>query len=258
MKKTVIIIVCLLLLFWSASCNINKAPDSVIPSGSGTGDEQLNAETTSDVKSVNTQSDSNTSESDSEDEPDLEIPSEIEITNFDTADRTYYHNLQELEERADIIVIAVVKRNLGQEVSTYYDELNKQFLPITGYTNREIEVTQVYKGDVNVGDKLILGEGYYTWTYPDGTKQFITSSWVKPMNKDSEYLLFLGYSQDLGNYYRIGDYQGIYPVPTDEIKAKVKEGAVEPSDLDLYYHYKGEFPPYLLTVYKEVIEKYFN
>jgi len=76
--------------------------------------------------------------------------------------------------------------------------------------------------------------------------------------KDSEYLLSLGYSQDSGTYYRVGDYQGIYPIPTDEIKTEVNTGKVEPSDLELYYHHKGEFPPYLLTIYKEVTEKYFN
>ena len=259
MKKAVIIITCLLFLFSTASCDANQATDSVIPYKSGARDGQSNAVTSSDVKAANTKSGSDTSESDSEDgEPDLEIPSDVEVTSLGTGDRTYYHNLQELEDRADIIVRAVVKGNLGQEVSTLYDVATESFLPITGYTKREIEITQVYKGDVNVSDKPILHEGYYIWTYPDGNEQFISSSWVKPMKNDSEYLLFLGNDQEPESYYRIGDYQGIYVIPTDEIKAKVKEGTVEPSELDLYYHYEGEFPKYLLTIYKEVIEKYFN
>lgn len=62
------------------------------------------------------------------------------------SDRTYYDNLQEIEEQAELIVRAIVKENLGQEINTSYDTILDKHVPVSGYTKQEIEVTKVYKG----------------------------------------------------------------------------------------------------------------
>lgn len=240
------------MIFILASCDASKAPDFSIPSNSTAIDEQLNTDDFTNTEAINTQP--GTSEIVAEDlQYDLGTPPDIEVIHI-MGDRTIYNNLRELEDRADMIVRAVVKGNLGQEVITFFDEDIKKFIPITGYTKREIEITQVYKGDVNVGDKFILLEGYFTWTYPDGYKQLVSSTLVKPMKKESEYFLFLCYSHDRGAYYRVGDYQGTYAIPTDQIKAR--ESTLEQWALEIYYNYETELLNNLLTIYKEIMSKY--
>ncbi len=100
---------------------------------------------------------------------DFLAPPDIEIV-LPMGDMIYYYNLQEVEERSDLIVRTLVKGTLGQQVFTLYNANLQKDLPTFGYTKREIEITQVYKGDVNVGDKLVLTEDYYIWEYPDDKK----------------------------------------------------------------------------------------
>lgn len=252
MKKVTIAVLAILSIFILASCDAITAPDFSIPSNSTAIDAQIIADDFSNTEAMNTHF--GASEIDAEVlQYDLGLPSNIEIIHI-MCDRTIYSNLRELEDQADIIVKAVVKENLGQEVSTYYDEAIRKYIPVAGYTKREIEVTQVYKGDVDVGDKLILHEGYFTWTYPDGYKQLVSSSLVKPMKKESEYLLFLCYNHDQGGYYRVGDYQGTYAIPTDQIKASVS--TLEQWALEIYYDYETELLNNLHPIYKEVMNKY--
>lgn len=86
-----------------------------------------------------------------------DIPSDIELVR-PQLDRTYYEYLKQVEDQATSIVRAVAKETLSQEVDTIYDYvIQKDY----GYAKREIEVTKVYKDDVNVGDKLVLLQEYY-------------------------------------------------------------------------------------------------
>ena len=255
MKRLVFIINCIFIIFMLASCKAAHAPDFSIPSASEPDDGQSYTDIAIENDDINAQSDSDTSEIDVEDvQKDFEIPPDIEIVR-PMGDRIFYYNLLEVEERSDLIVRAVVKGTLGQEVfASYSGDLQKD-LPAFGYTKREIEITQIYKGDINVGDKLVLAEEYYIWKYPDDKKQLVCFTLVKPAVKEKEYLLFLSYHKDLGAYYAVGDYQGRFDIPTDEIKAKGKIASLEELDLDRYYD--GEPLHYLLDVYNEVLEKYF-
>lgn len=255
MKRLVLIINCLLIIFMLVSCKAANTPNSSIPSDSELVDGQSYSDIAIENDDINAHTDSGTSEIYVEDvQKDFEIPPDIEIVR-PMGDRIFYYNLQEVEERSDLIVKAVVKGTLGQKVFTLYNEDLQMDLPTFGYTKREIEITQVYKGDTNVGDKLVLEEGYYIWKSPDGKKQLVCSTSVKPAVKEKEYLLFLSYHEDLA-YYAVGDYQGIFDIPTDKIKAKGRIASLEELDLDRFYD--GESLSYLLDVYNEVLDKYFN
>ncbi len=186
---------------------------------------------------------------------DSDIPADAELVR-PASDRTYYNNLNQVEDQATLIVRAVVKDTLGQEVDTIYDSVLKKELPTYGYTKREIEVTEVYQGDVKVGDKLVLLQEYYLWTKSDGKKQLVNSSSVKPAIKGGEYLFFLRHEEMMGGYSTVGDYQGIYALPTDKVKTKEKEGKLEQADLDTYYD--DEPLINLLPIYNEVAKKYFD
>lgn len=235
MKRFVLIFISLLLISLSASCKANDAAD--IPSDADTTDGITVVQ--SDVGSEDVITD---------------IPSDIEVA-YIFADKVFFEDLKQVEDNATIIVEADVRKNLGQKVSTHYDEGLKKELPDAGYTKWEIEVTKVYKGDLKVEDRLVLLQNYYVWTYPDGKEQFVTLTDLKPAKKDSKYLLFLKYDDRNEGYWPVGDYEGMFPVPTDEMKEKVKDMTLEQSDFDVYNY---EQLNYLIPIYNEVVPKYFD
>lgn len=169
--------------------------------------------------------------------------------------RNHYHSLGEVEDVADLIVEAVAKGVIDQNVTTQYHEQFGKELPSFGYTRREIEVTKVYKGDVEVGDALTLLEGYYVWTTTEGKKQLISSTSLTPAETNKKYLLFLRHHEELEGYWPAADYQGRYAISAREIEEKVKNRTLSQSDLDVYNH---ETLPFLVPFYHEVVEKYFR
>ncbi len=188
------------------------------------------------------------------DADNADILSDLEVINVQT-DKLLYHNLQEVEDASTIIIDAIAKDTLDQKVSTHYNsELNKE-LPGAGYTRREIEVTKVYKGNVKVGDKLVLLQGYYIWTNADGEEQLISMTSLKPAIKDKEYMMFLEYYEPHEGYWPVGDYEGMFPIPTDEMKKKAEDETLEQTDMDVY---SGETLHYLIPIYSEMVEKYFR
>ena len=106
--------------------------------------------------------------------------SATEILNV-AADKNTYEKLTDVEANSGIIVEGIVKKNLGQEVNTYYDPKFKKNLPTSGWTNWQVEVTKVYKGDVKVGDKITYGQDYYIRDYDNGKKQLISITAQKPV-----------------------------------------------------------------------------
>lgn len=232
----------MLIIFLFTSCKVADISDSVISSETELEDEKFDSVIPS--------------ETDVEDEQsEFEIPSDIQIV-LTQSDRIYCEDLQQVEDEATIIVRAVAKGTLDQKVDTIYDYVLEKELPTYGFTKREIEVTEVHNGDVKVGEKLVLLQAYYLWTYSDGYKQLVSSTSVKPVVKGTEYLMFLRYNEIMEGYSLVGDYQGIFAIPSDEIKTKAEEGIVEQADLDIYYD--NETLHYLFPLYNEVVNKYFN
>ncbi len=222
MKRLALIFISLLFISFSVSCKANDVAD--IPS---------NAETTEDL---------------------ADIPADIEVT-YIVADKVFFEDLKQVEDDATIIVEADVRKNLGQNVSTHYDYEFKKEIPGAGYTKWEIEVTKVYKGDVKVDDKLVLLQDYYIWTDSDGKEQLVTITALTPAEKDRKYLMFLKYDVNNEGYWPVCDYEGMFSVPTDELKEKVKAKTLEQVDLDVYNY---EQLHHLIPIYSEVIKKYFD
>lgn len=185
------------------------------------------------------------------------IPPGVEVAFGGMGDRTVYHTLQEVEEEAGIIVEAVPRKVLGQEVGTvhfYIKEKNEVVeSPSYGYTKWEIEVTKVYKGDVEVGDKLVFLHSYYIWTYSDGNKVFYTFSSRKPEVNNKKYIMFLKYYEPEG-YCSVGDYEAVFAVPNAKMKKKVEKGTVERSDLEVY---DLDDMHYLIPIYIDMVKKYY-
>lgn len=68
--------------------------------------------------------------------------------------------------------------------------------------------------------------------------------------------MFLRYEEMMGGYSKVGNYQGMFALPTDEVKAIVEEGTQEQADLDTYYD--DEPLDNLFPLYNEVAKKYFK
>lgn len=163
-----------------------------------------------------------------------------------STDRMIYQSLNEIEESSTIIVEAKVVDTIGQEVSTYYDvDLDKN-VPGSGYTKRKLEIQKVIKGDVSIGDSIILMQDYYVWTDTDDEKKLITLTELKPLKNGENYLLFLSWSKKFESYYETGDFQGVYPMN--------KEAYL---DKEFSYVYPNETHSWnLVPIYEEVCQKY--
>lgn len=191
-----------------------------------------------------------------------EIPTDIEIANNATsADRMILQNLQQVEEEATIIVEVVAKEIIGQKVSTFYDHEFQKELAGPGFTKRESEITKVYKGSVETGDTVVLLQDYYIWTFTDESsterQQLITYSYLKPAEKGKSYIMFLSYDDRHGAYWPVCDFQGMFSIPTDNIKSKLDAGTLKQSELDVYEDLE-ETLPYLMPIFSEVVEKYYS
>ncbi len=186
------------------------------------------------------------------------IPPGVEVAFGGMGDRWVYQTLQEVEKEAGIIVEAVPIKVLGQEVNTFHfynkekDEVVES--PAFGYTKWEIKVTKVYKGDVEVGDKLTFIHPYYLWTYSDDRKVFYTFSSRKPEVKNKKYIMFLSFYEPFEGYCSVGDYEAVFPVPGAKMKEKVKKGTVERSDLEVY---DLNDMHYLIPIYTDMVKKYY-
>lgn len=92
--------------------------------------------------------------------------------------------------------------------------------------------------------QLSLAEPYYIWTCPDGKKQLICMTLVKPAVLGKEYLLIFEISESDGDYHMVGDYQGIFEVPDDGIKAEGENNSPKELDMDRYYDWELlHYPP---------------
>ena len=169
-------------------------------------------------------------------------------------DRVSYESLSEIEERADVIVEAIIGEDQGQEVSSHYDYDIKKELPNGGYTKKSITITNVYKGDIEVDDILLFLHDYYKWTYEDGTKQLITTSAFSPVKEGDKYLLFLHKESNKEGYSSVGDYLGIYPLT--EIIHFAKDQKT--TDFSYIYDlYKADNMDKIIALYDEVVRKYY-
>lgn len=180
--------------------------------------------------------------------------SDIEVVNRTSADRNYYTYLSEMEDNCTIIVEGKVGKVLGQEVSTRYDLVLQKEVPGAGYTNHEFLVTKVHAGNVKVGDKISVSQQYFIWDYDDGSKQLISSSAVKPLEKGETYLLFLVYSEARKSYASVCDFQGIYPI--EELQSNISAKNITQADLS--YVYQVTEWENLIPIYEEVRNKYFS
>lgn len=114
-------------------------------------------------------------------------------------------SLEELEESADLIVIATVDGKGRQEELEPDSYIFNTFTPV--------RVDKVLKGDVNQGDIIEIAEHYGYVIRPQQTFIYTMENYL-PMEQKSTYLLFLIKSQN--GWLRVSSvYQGkfVWPIP---------------------------------------------
>ena len=108
--------------------------------------------------------------------------------------------VSELQENSDLIVVITPKSQ--ENILSYYSDGNIAF----GYTKTAVVVSEVLKGDVSIGDTILVTEECYTTD--DGSVLWTQQGYL-PMQIDEPYLLFLMRYSDQKT-----DYAGMY-YPTE-------------------------------------------
>lgn len=159
-----------------------------------------------------------------------------------------YNGLEGLEDKAAFIIKAIV---LPNQENVYFKEENEIF-SIRGRTRTNIQITEVFKGNVKVDDIITIEEPYFKLTLPkdfsldgrtisDGGEYTLAYSNYSPAIVGEEYLFFLH-----ANYQVLGLDLGKYIIRDKEETENIE------SDISLLSGYSRERN---FTENKEAIEK---
>jgi hypothetical protein len=166
---------------------------------------------------------------------------DLEIVEY-WADNAYdIRNLEQLEELSDIIVKATVLP--GSENVPHIEGVRM------GRTYTDVKVQTVYKGDVSTGDIINITELYY---YENDGAELASFNGYLPSNIGSEYVFFLGNSEDESNnrHYLIGAERGRYsqePIYGVKNRTFSTDHYTFLEDTEVYRHLR-----------KEVLDKYYR
>lgn len=181
------------------------------------------------------------SESDYEDK----LPFEgIELAKAGDVNRPQYDNLDELEEDSDLIVVGTCMGDAEQKDIYQYDgHFDTDILVMTNSTC-QVKITQVFKGDVKVGDTIPVMQQYGV----DKEKnRLLTYSDLTPMLDGDTWLFFL-YDNRGENYMCCGDRHGRYPVENHTYR---KTALTDSEELGVFNEYN-----FNQEIYDEILEKY--
>ena len=182
------------------------------------------------------------------------VSSDTEIVKVPN-DKKVFDNLQQVEKNSTIIVEAVPEESIEQYIDDSKDNKKQRKTSDYGYTKWRINVTKIYKGDVKVGDKLIILLEYYISNIGEDNEKLITFTALMPPVSGKEYILFLAYDKKNNAYNPVCDYEGMYPEPDSTLKEKVHVGSLKQSDLEVY---PDEPLKNLVAFYTKVVHKYFQ
>lgn len=175
------------------------------------------------------------------------------IKKIDKFERTHMSSvfvikdMKSLEELADVIIKAEVlseRENLELLEGSY------------GFTKTKIKVTEVYSGNLEVDDIIILGEEYFQYTNHTGEVCMRAVNLYEPAIIGDEYIFFL-FDKGEANTVRESVYEivnitaGKFPVPKETISTQSSD-ELSNSELNIG---EGNITKYK-RIYNEVIKKY--
>ncbi|MCL2874408.1 MAG: hypothetical protein FWE29_05700 [Defluviitaleaceae bacterium] len=199
---------------------------------------------------------------------------EISRDNKDDRNVTYTHiharldfsprSLSEMESDSDVIVLARVLPGSVSVLST----IEGMLIPM-GATHTEIEVIQVFEGDVVAGEILLIAEAYFTVETPYEIQVFIYENYL-PSMPGQEYIFFLtGRENTTGPFdhnviYNLSGFvKGRFPVLNELIPGYSLSRSdaqalsiIDFTDADLRLS-PGDSRTYR-ALFEEVVERYFG
>ncbi len=162
-------------------------------------------------------------------------------------------DLEELESLSDV----VIKGKVLPESNMVLTDTNTEW--VTGYTKTKIEVSDVFSGDIKVGDIIEVVEPYYEATI-NGQTYFITMEGYLPSIVGNEYIWLLvkhdETSEKEGLYGMYNVLMGRYPVFENYVPySNAKQFSKSISNLDFDVLEETNTTNYR-NVYQEVLNKY--
>lgn len=159
------------------------------------------------------------------------------------ADFIIYESLSEIENYADLIVLA---RFTGERKMHEYK--TSQGFTILKNSISTIETMKVYKGEASVDQSLqILEPGYYE---NQEQEQYNTIEGYNLLNEAGEYVLFLRENDASSPYTIVGMYQGKYDLnKPDQVNASTNQS-------DISSEYLGPNVEQFNKLKQEVLAKY--
>lgn len=176
-----------------------------------------------------------------EEEPSFEG---LELAKVGDVNRPQYDDLNSLEADSDLVVVGTCMGDAEQNDIYQYDgHFGEDILVMTNSTC-QVKITQVFKGDVEVGDTIPVMQQYGV----DKEKgRLLTYSDLTPMLDGDTWLFFL-YDNRGENYMCCGDKDRRYPVKNCKYK---KIALTDSEELGVFQEYN-----FNQEVYDEILEKY--
>ena len=169
--------------------------------------------------------------------------SDLNFVQWGEGNRIQYFNLESLENNSELVVVGTFIEDSTQDVKyKNMDFFGKEVL-FSVQSFNEIEITKVFKGDVNVGDTLTICQNYAVVE-----DRFVTESALTPMMKGDTWIFFLEPSHIGEYYYYVCDSEGRYPVK-DFTYTRI--ALTENEDLGVY-----DAKDFKEEIYNEILEKY--
>ena len=167
----------------------------------------------------------------------------LELVRLGMGDRAVYDRLDNLERASTVVVVGTFVEDAVQKADYQYNSYFNKDILVNVRSDNTIEVSKVLKGDVAVGDRLTVIQGYAVVD-----DRLVSESDLTPMVKGDTWIFFLKKSSKSDVFWCTGDSDGRYPVPGSKNRTLAIS---EYSDLGVYdeQNFKSE-------IYSEILEKY--
>lgn len=169
--------------------------------------------------------------------------SDLSLVKGGEHNRFPFYDLEQLERCSEIAVVGTFIEETTQETKYKYSDFFGKDILFTVKSFNTIEVTQVLKGNVNVGDTIKICQNYAVIE-----DRFVTDSALTPMMKGDTWIFFLEPNDNGEYYFCTSDSDGRYPVK-DFSYARI--ALTENEDLGVF-----DESDFKKEIYEEILEKY--
>ncbi|MCM1299396.1 MAG: hypothetical protein NC203_06300 [Firmicutes bacterium] len=157
------------------------------------------------------------------------IPFEdLKVARGGEVNRPSYSDLDRLESDSDLIIVGTCVGEAEQRDIYQYDGHFDENILVMYNTLCNVEIKQVFKGDVEVGDTISVCQQYGV---DEEEGKFWTFSNLTPMIDGDTWLFFL-YDNRGENYMCCGDEDGRYPILNNTYRKMALTGSEELGVLD--------------------------